>query len=409
MEDLFRFGFTIVCYLPIVLVWLVGPLNAIIVVLVIVEKLIGKILGAKAALTPVAAATTNGSIEASSRRPGPRKMTRPVRQPGQEESLAHIRRETEAPRKRNGESALNGGAETKLASALTSEENTCQPSPVTAPQARIADTTDLERALVDARLQLRKLENTLATTQDIPEGKLLLRGRVVPSQGRLSIVTKGGKPFKVAVAQGWEFGADLGDQVLLEALWREETGWTAWRVIVEVLNAHLGPLDQAMVAKLTAKKEPKGAPNFDDLDREAAQNAVRVASHSKTAISLHMVFPTHCRFSLTEDQATDLKAIIVELVEEIDLGKVAAIEVGNTEGGNQRDHLHLLVTAFNHTGDSIGKQVGRLKALSSGRLRRKHPNLPEKLWSASYWVSSAGGSLDKVIAYIGDNAEKNAE
>lgn len=122
-----------------------------------------------------------------------------------------------------------------------------------------------------------------------------------------------------------------------------------------------------------------------------------------------MVFPTHCRFSLTEDQAADLKAIIVELVEEIDIGKVAAVEVGHTEGGNLRDHVHLLVTAFNHTGDSIGKQVGRLKALSSGRLRRKHPNLPEKLWSASYWVSSAGGSLHKVIAYIGENAEKHAE
>jgi hypothetical protein len=61
------------------------------------------------------------------------------------------------------------------------------------------------------------------------------------------------------------------------------------------------------------------------------------------------------------------------LVEELDLGMVAAPEVGNTENGRLRDHLHLLVSAWNHTQGSIGEQVGRVKALSSKRLRDEAP------------------------------------
>lgn len=122
-----------------------------------------------------------------------------------------LQQETAALRKRNGYSPIDVD--------LTE---------VTAPQPHLADVDQQERELVEMRFRCRKLEQALATTQDIPEGKLVLRGRVVPSSGRLTIVTKGGKPFKVAVAQGWEFSADLGDQVLLEALWQAETGWTAW-------------------------------------------------------------------------------------------------------------------------------------------------------------------------------------
>ncbi len=88
---------------------------------------------------------------------------------------------------------------------------------------------------------------------------------------------------------------------------------------------------------------------------------------------------------------------------ELDLGRVEAIEVGNTKGGRKRDHLHLLVSAWNHVNEPIGKSIGRLKALSSGRLRRRHPSLPSKLWSASYWASSAGGDLQKVKSYVDSN------
>jgi REP element-mobilizing transposase RayT len=170
------------------------------------------------------------------------------------------------------------------------------------------------------------------------------------------------------------------------------------------LDADLQPLDKAIVEKLTTiKKKPN--PDFDSLDLDAAQNVTRTASHSKSAISLHVVLPTHKRFGLTEAQAESLKGIVVDVVEQIDLGHVAAIEVGHIDGKAELDHLHLLVSAWPHTGKSIGEMIGRLKALSSKRLRVTYPELPEKLWSASYWVSSAGGNLEKVVTYINQNAD----
>lgn len=124
---------------------------------------------------------------------------------------------------------------------------------------------------------------------------------------------------------------------------------------------------------------------------------IRHGRHTITDIYVYLVFVTKYRRNVLKDTyfpylfevctkvCTDMDSTLLEL-------------------DGEDDHIHLLIKYPPHV--AISTLVNSLKGVSSRMLRRKYPEITDRLyknhlWSPSYFaVSSGGAPLEKIREYI---------
>lgn len=275
----------------------------------------------------------------------------------------------------------------------------------------------LREQLADAHSEDRR-SALVSSTVDVPAGKLHVVGRMIRAKdtGGIITVVAEGRPVRMAVVPGWDFPGETGTAIAAEAILGRE-GWKTWKVTVldSEAAANLPELDPKLSERETAPRKPKpeGAdvPDLDDLDKDrAAAGDLRRHAHHVSAVSLHIVLVRHRRGKdnlLTDEQVGALKAEVRRAVEQ-DLGwQLVAANTGSTGVRNKHDHLHVAVSHVDVT-EPIGAAIGRIKSLTSKRMRARFPELAaqERFWSAGYYVGAFGGpNKDAVIAYV-DNQEQ---
>jgi len=129
-------------------------------------------------------------------------------------------------------------------------------------------------------------------------------------------------------------------------------------------------------------------------------------SHSVYSLYYHLIFVVKYRRNVfTNDKLIDfLKQKIHEISESFDVN-VLAIEC-------DADHVHILFKA-KPTLD-IPKYINALKTITSREIRRKFPEVKEKLWrnafwSPSYFLATTGQvTLDVLKRYVESQGENNA-
>ncbi len=123
------------------------------------------------------------------------------------------------------------------------------------------------------------MENKLATTEDIPEGTLVVRGRLVVADHHLAVIPDVGRPTKLYLVEGFDLAGETGDEVLVTAVMRE-SGWAAWLVRVTAPAAALPALEKGLLEKLTTVKAKKEK-TFDNLDYDVAKNQTSLDCQSQ--------------------------------------------------------------------------------------------------------------------------------
>ncbi len=130
----------------------------------------------------------------------------------------------------------------------------------------------------------------------------------------------------------------------------------------------------------------------------AGDRDVRTGRHCVFALHAHLVFVTKYRHGVFADQH-------LTRMEQIMRAVCADFDTELVEFNGETDHVHLLV---NHPPKvAVAKLVNSLKGVSSRRLRQEFPDLrrhywrTNRLWSASYFAGSVGGTpLAVVRQYI---------
>lgn len=125
---------------------------------------------------------------------------------------------------------------------------------------------------------------------------------------------------------------------------------------------------------------------------------IRTGRHCAFLLHAHLVFVTKFRHRVLGDEH-------LARLEEILRDVCADFEVELVEFNGESSYVHLLVHFPPKV--ALAKLVNSLKGVSSRRLRQEFPDLvqhywrAQKLWSASYFAGSVGGtSLDVVKQYI---------
>ena len=122
----------------------------------------------------------------------------------------------------------------------------------------------------------------------------------------------------------------------------------------------------------------------------------RTGRHVVTSLHVHLVFVTHYRRGLLDQDAT---ARLRESFEKVAQDFGATLVACDGED----DHVHLLVE-YPPTAQ-LSKIVNSLKGVGSRLLMRDRADIrrrcPKGLWSPSYFAASCGGApLDIVRAYV---------
>lgn len=238
----------------------------------------------------------------------------------------------------------------------------------------------------------------------------MVRGRAVLVEGWVAIIPEeGGRAIRVKIPSGWEVACSTGDQVLLEAR-LQTTGWAYWRSTVEAVASELAPLTEEQIASCQPKARAKGSEKpIERLKREAGDGHLRHASHNVTALQFFLTLTRYRRgvAPLTDQQVSDLRRIISEVVASIGWGRIVALEF---EGAvRDADHCHLGLIECDPK-LSASDAVRRLKAITSKRFRELYPDFGDRLWSSGYFCASAGGgSIDAVKRYIEKGVPKEAD
>ena len=119
--------------------------------------------------------------------------------------------------------------------------------------------------------------------------------------------------------------------------------------------------------------------------------------HSIYTLSYHLIIVTKYRARILDDEKL---ALVRETFERIAPHHGIVLE----EINHDLDHVHFLFRATPKT--ELSKFIGTFKSAASRHLRKRFPEIKEKLWggavwSTSYFLATTGGaSLDVVRAYI---------
>jgi REP element-mobilizing transposase RayT len=257
------------------------------------------------------------------------------------------------------------------------------------------------RELTALRYELQNLRQKLATV-DVPVGGMNIVGRLVILPQRVAIVVDSGRVIRLSLPTGWELPCVTGDPVSVAAT-LGTYGWTVWTVnpLLGADGTDLLPLDPALVERLSAPKvpkAPKSLPTFEDA--ELPKDNIRKEAHNASSLQLHCVFVRKHRGqqALTDEMVIAWKQHVADVIHEHCFGELIAIEVGSSP--NPSDHLHFAVVKA-PPGVALTHALGRIKAVSSGRLSKQFESIQQPFYSSGMFLSSAGGAnIDKVKSYI---------
>ena len=119
--------------------------------------------------------------------------------------------------------------------------------------------------------------------------------------------------------------------------------------------------------------------------------------HSIYALSYHLIIVTKYRAKILDDEKL---ALVRETFERIAPHHGVVLE----EINHDKDFIHFLFRATPKT--ELSKFIGTFKSATSRHLRKRFPEIKEKLsggkvWSTSYFLATTGGaSIEVVRAYI---------
>jgi hypothetical protein len=255
------------------------------------------------------------------------------------------------------------------------------------------------RELVSLRHELHGLRQRL-TTVDVPVGNMNIVGRLVLLPSGIAIVCNG-RPIKISVPTGWQVAGETGQAVSVTAT-LGPYGWTLWTMNPLMgAMAEMPVLDPTLVERLITPK-PKADPaakltDIEDLDKDGAAAAadLRRHSHHVSAISLHIVLARWKRgvgAPMSDAQANALKLDVKDVVENTLGWKLLAVNTGSISARHVHDHVHVACSSVSSV-EPIGAAIGRLKAITSKRMRAREPALAalDAFWSAGYYVGGIGG------------------
>lgn len=126
------------------------------------------------------------------------------------------------------------------------------------------------------------------------------------------------------------------------------------------------------------------------------QAPLRRGRHSASRLVVHLVFVVKYRHRILDAQH-------LARMEAVCLGVAEKMGFQLLEFNGEADHVHLLVEY--PPAVSVSSLVNHLKGVSSRMLRKEFPLRPhgERLWSPSYFASSAGGAtIETLKRYIAE-------
>ena len=124
----------------------------------------------------------------------------------------------------------------------------------------------------------------------------------------------------------------------------------------------------------------------------------RLSGHTAYRTEYHIVWVTKYRLPVLNAVRRKYLSCLLPKI----LVKMPACEI--VEYNIKPDHIHMVMVIPPKY--AVKEVVGRLKGITSSRLRRKFPKLEKHywqenvVWSPGYYVSTVGIEEDKILSYV---------